>query len=137
MKTTTANQEASLDKLTELLVRFRWLFVVPVLLPLSTLFNLLWGARNFYKRRLRSAPERHDARVHDIQEQIKLWHASGRKGRLCTARPAWMSISTRVVRYKHRDNAIAVELYDILHVDIDKRIARVEPRVTIVCMPYV
>jgi delta24-sterol reductase len=126
-----AHQEASLDKLAELLARYRWLFVVPVLLPLSTLFNLLWGLRSLYHRRLRSAPERHDSRVRGIQEQIARWHAAGRKGRLCTSRPAWMSISTRMVRYKTRENAIAVDLYDVLEIDTDRRIVRVEPRVTI------
>src|SRR5207249_869920 len=91
--------EVTIDRFTEFLMRYRWLFVVPVLLPLSTAFNLFWGFRNFY-RRLLSAPERHDERVRQIQERIQSWHARGRKGRLCTARPAWMSISTRIVRYK-------------------------------------
>lgn len=125
------NPPASIDKMTEFLLRYRWLFVVPVLLPLSTLFSLLWGFRNFYHRRLRSSPAGHDARVRDIQDQIKRWHEAGRKGRLCTTRPAWMSISTRVVRYKRPENAIAVDLYDILEVDTERKVVRVEPRVTI------
>ena len=55
------------DRLTELLIRYRWLLVVPVLLPLSTLFNLLWAIRGLYVHRLRRAPERHDKRVIDVQ----------------------------------------------------------------------
>jgi delta24-sterol reductase len=126
-----AKREASIDRFTEFLIRYRWLFVVPVLLPLSTVFNLIWGLRNLYNRRLRSAPALHDARVREIQDQIRQWHAGGKKGRLCTARPPWMSVSTRMVRYKRPENAIRVDLYDILEVDTERGIARVEPRVSI------
>ena len=121
--------EVTIDRFTEFLMRYRWLFVVPILLPLSTVFNLFWGFRNFYRRML-SAPERHDERVRQIQERIQLWHARGRKGRLCTARPAWMSISTRMVRYKGPDNSIPVDLYDVLEIDTKRGIVRAEPRVT-------
>src|SRR5438034_9104436 len=90
MITRTPQPEVTIDKFTEFLIRYRWIFVVPILLPLSTLFDLLWGLRSFYYRTLRSAPEHHDARVRDIQDRIQRWHAAGRKGRLCTTRPAWM-----------------------------------------------
>jgi Delta24-sterol reductase len=131
MITPAPRPEVTIDKFTEFLIKYRWIFVVPILLPLSTVFNLLWGIRNFYNRRLRSAPERHDARVSDIRNRIKRWHDGGRKGRLCTARPPWMSISTRMVKYKGPDNTIPIDLYDVLDVDIKRGIIRVEPRVTI------
>ena len=123
--------EITIDRFTEFLIRYRWLFVVPILLPLSTLFDLFWGIRNFYQRRVLSAPDRHDARVREIQRRIERWHASGCKGRLCTARPPWMSISTRMVRYKGSENSIPINLYDVLNVDTKTRVVRVEPRVTI------
>jgi len=123
-------QEVTIDRFTEFLIRYRWIFVVPVLLPLSTVFNLFWGFRNFYRRVL-SAPERHGERVREIQERIQRWHARGRKGRLCTARPPWMSISTRMVRYKGPDNSIPVDLYDVLEIDTKSGIVRAEPRVKI------
>jgi delta24-sterol reductase len=128
---TSAVPEVTIDRFTEFLIRYRWLFVVPILLPLSTLFNLFWGFRNFYQRRLLRAPDRHDVRVRAIQERIERWCASARKGRLCTARPPWMSISTRIVRYKGAENSIPVDLYDVLSVDTQQRIVRAEPRVTI------
>jgi delta24-sterol reductase len=131
MRSYSARPEVTIDRFTEFLIRYRWIFVVPILLPLSTLFNLLWGFRNFYHRRLRSAPDRHDERVRAIQDRIKRWHAAGRKGRLCTSRPAWMSISTRMVRYKGSENTIPIDLYDVLSVDPGRGIVRVEPRVTI------
>lgn len=123
--------EVTIDRLTEILIRYRWLFVVPILLPLSTLFNLAWWIRKVFRRRLLSAPDQHDARVGEIQNRIEHWNAAGRKGRLCTARPAWMSISTRLVHYKTPANSIPVDLYDVLDIDTRRGIVRAEPRVTI------
>lgn len=127
----TVPPEVTIDKFTEFLMRYRWLFVVPILLPLSTLFDLFWAFRNFYRQRLLSAPEQHDARVREIQERVRHWNEGGRQGRLCTARPPWMSISTRMVKYKGPGNSIPVELYDILNIDTKNGIVRAEPRVSI------
>jgi Delta24-sterol reductase len=124
-------RKAEIDPVTEFLIRHRWLLVVPVLLPLSFLFDLLLRLRDFYVRTLTSAPKKHDERVRTIQEEISRWHANGAKGRLCTARPPWMSISTRVVKYKKPENSIHIPLYDILSLDADQRRVRVEPRVTV------
>jgi delta24-sterol reductase len=122
---------AEIDWLSEFLIRNRWLLVVPALLPLSFLFELIMGVRDFYVRTLRHAPKKHDARVRDIQDQIRRWHENGAKGRLCTARPPWMSISTRMVKYKRPENSIHIPLYDILSLDAERRIVRVEPRVSV------
>lgn len=124
-------RNGGISKLTELLIRYRWIFVVPVLLPLSTLFKLILGVHNFYHRVLRNAPERHDQRVRDIQKHIQNWRANGSKGKLCTARKNWMRISARTVDYKHPENTIPIDLYGILKVDTERKIVRVEPRVTI------
>ncbi len=119
------------SQLTDLLVRYRWLFVVPVVLPISVLFDLFWAIRNFYYRRLKSAPQAHERRVRDIQEQLHRWRATGSRQPLCTARKPWMNVSMRVARYKQRDNTIRVDLYDILEIDTERAIVRVEPGVTI------
>ena len=126
-----ADQRTSFDGLTDILIRYRWLFVVPVLLPLSTLFDLIWAVRGFYFRRVRHAPERHDKRVNDIQAQVRRRQASGAPGRLCTSRKNWMSVSARMVDYKQPETAIRIDLHDILYLDAQRRIVRVEPRVTI------
>jgi len=123
--------ESEIDWLTDFLIRHRWLLVVPVLLPLSFVFELLMSVRDFYMRTLQHAPKKHEARVRDIQEQIRRWHENGSKGRLCTARPPWMSISTRMVKYKRPENSIHIALYDILSLDVERRVVRVEPRVTV------
>lgn len=117
--------------LARILVRYRWLVVVPVVLPMSMVFSMLWALRDACYRRWKSAPAEHARRVAGIQTQIHRWRAAGAREPLCTARKPWMSVSARVPRYKHRHNSIAVDLYDILDVDTDRSIVRVEPLVTI------
>jgi delta24-sterol reductase len=123
--------DAAVDRLTGLLIRYRWLFVVPVLLPLSALFDLLWTLRRLWLDRVRRTPQRHDARVADIQAQIRRWRAAGAPGRLCTARRNWTNVSARLAGYKRPENSIRIELHDILALDPEHRVVRVEPRVTI------
>jgi Delta24-sterol reductase len=119
------------DRLTGLLIRYRWLFVVPVLLPLSALFDLVFALRRVCLDRLLRSPERHDARVAQIQAQIQGWRATGAPGRLCTARRNWTNVSARLAGYKRPENSIRIELHDILALDPDRRLVRVEPRVTV------
>lgn len=119
------------DPWTERLIRYRWLFVVPVLLPLSILFDLFWALRDLYIHRLRRSPEAHEARVAAVQDQIRRWRAAGARAPLCTARPTWLSVSPRIVDYKRADNVIEIDLHDILHVDTKRGTVRVEPLVTI------
>ena len=119
------------DRLVDVLIRYRWLFVVPIVLPLSVVFNAFWALCNRYHGFFQSAPGGHDKRVRDLQQQLAVWRRSDSRAPLCTARKPWMSISTRVARYKHRHNTIAVSLYDILDIDTRRRVVRVEPLVTI------
>ncbi|MGH8569065.1 MAG: FAD-binding oxidoreductase, partial [Gammaproteobacteria bacterium] len=76
-------------------------------------------------------PQRHEGRVHDIQAQVRRWGAANGRQLLCTARKPWINVSMRVARYKRRDNTIRVDLYDILAIDTEQAIIRVEPGVTI------
>jgi delta24-sterol reductase len=118
-------------KLADILVRYRWLFVVPVVLPLSLAFNLFWALRGFYQRGWSGAPKAHERRVSSIQAEVRDWRAAGTRPPLCTARKPWMSVSPRVARYKGRDNTVQVALYDILALDTERCVVRVEPGVTI------
>src|SRR5712692_7342670 len=79
----------AIDRVTDLLIRLRWLFVVPIVLPLSNLCGLWLGLRDFVVRSLRRAPERHEARVREIENQIRRWRAAGSNGKLCTVRPGF------------------------------------------------
>ena len=119
------------DRLTEFLIRYRWVLVVFFLLPLSTIFNLAWSINRYGRTRLSRPAERHTSRVEDIRAQIQAWHAAGKPGRLCTSRRDWLRISARIVNYKKPDNSIRVDLHDILALDIEAGTITVEPRVTI------
>lgn len=69
-------------------------------------------------------------RVADVQRQVREWNASGRKTRMCTARPSWMTMSLRHGKYKSTHTNIHVDLSDVLEVNVEKRTVRVEPLAT-------
>jgi len=122
---------ASGDRIAEALIRYRWLLVVRILLPRSTLFNWTWSVRNVVRHRLMRALGRHEARVAKVCSEVRRRAQGPGRGRVCTSGPDWMRISARVVDYKGRNNAVRVDLHDILGVDAERRIVRVEPRVTV------
>eukprot|EP00899_Mesostigma_viride_P019002 jgi/Mesvir1/27102/Mv20784-RA.1 len=117
--------------LADILVQFRWLIVVPIVLPMSFLFDLYWRVRDWYYKVWKRAPEEHDKRVKHIQTQMNNWRKSGSKELLCTSRKPWLTISTRVAEYKKKENAIDVDLWDILDVNFEKKTVTVEPLVNI------
>lgn len=49
---------------------------------------------------------------------------------MCTARPGWMAVSLRVGKYKNTMHNINVNLIDVLQVDTERRVVRVEPLVS-------
>jgi delta24-sterol reductase len=129
-KPKAATPASSGDKLTEFLVQNRWLIVVPIILPVSKIYDTYWTARHVYYRNLRNAAGKHGERVRQIQQQIAAWNAGGRKGLLHTSRKSWQSVAVRAIEYKNqRAGAIDVELHDVLALDLQKGTVRVEPRV--------
>jgi hypothetical protein len=50
------------------------------------------------------APRMHDRRVAEVQAQVQRWHASGLRGKklMCTARKAFLTMSTRTATFKVR-----------------------------------
>jgi len=105
-------------------------FVVTVFgLPLSLMFNCALSVRSKYIHALYSAPHLHNERVVDIQKQVV--NRPNKNAPICTARPGWMSISMSLRDYKKKWNAIVMPLYDILEIDTDAMIIRVEPCVSI------
>jgi hypothetical protein len=111
------------------LIYFRWIIIVPVVLPMSFLFDKFWIVRNYFLQK--KAPQLHDKRVQDIQKQIQHWIDQGRPGKLCTARKNWLNTSLRFAKYKEGNtcNQIKIELYDVLGIDTERRIVRTEPMV--------
>ena len=63
-------------------------------------------------------------------QQVREWNANGRKTPMCTARPGWMAVSLRVGTYKKTMQNISVNLIDVLSVDPERRVVRVEPLVS-------
>uniref|UniRef100_A0A2C9JYD9 Delta(24)-sterol reductase n=1 Tax=Biomphalaria glabrata TaxID=6526 RepID=A0A2C9JYD9_BIOGL len=113
-----------------IIIHYRWIFVCLFLLPVSVVYDAVMYLRAKIVFALSSAPQHHDKRVKYVQEQIRNWNQSGRKSRMCTARPGWANISFRRGLYKNSLQNIEVNLMDILQVDTDRKIVRVEPLAT-------
>jgi delta24-sterol reductase len=116
------------DMLTELLVKHRWATVVPLVLPLSKAYETYWQLRHVKLRNLLARPEQHAARVAGVQQQVRDFIAAGRPGKLCTSRKGWQSVSVRDLDYKRANRSVNLELSDILALDTERRVLRVEPR---------
>src|SRR6476620_4740648 len=118
------------DRITAFVIRHRWASVVPVVLPLSKVYDLYWNLRHVKIRNLTREVEKHGSRVAEVSAQIKRWNAAGRHGLLHTSRKSWQSVSVRPIDYKKNSSSgIDVELHDILELDAERRTVRVEPRV--------
>ncbi|CCD71661.1 Delta(24)-sterol reductase homolog dhcr-24 [Caenorhabditis elegans] len=114
-----------------IMFHFRWVFVVPFLLPLSFLFNTVFDFRNRIVHAVNSAPNAHVRKVKHIQEQLKEWNDNGRKSKLVNARPGWLTMSFRFPLYKENATKIATDkLFDILDLDVEKMTVKAEPGVT-------
>lgn len=113
-----------------ILVHYRWIFVLLFLLPLSILYDFYHYARNLIVFHLRSAPRKHDERVANVQRQVRAWIDGGRTQKMCTARPGWQTMSFRVPKYKKTHYTVDCNLVDILEIDVERRVVRLEPMVT-------
>ncbi|CAM9134024.1 unnamed protein product [Chrysoparadoxa australica] len=121
---------------TSLLMRFitdhRGLIMVMVVVPLSFVWEWTMFFRDLIYRKFLVSPELHDARVKEVQAQVKRWHESSLRGvkPMCTARREWLSMSTRTATFKEDCSKIELgKLRDILFVDTEKNIVRAEPLV--------
>lgn len=112
------------------IVHYRWLFVCIFLLPLSVVYDVVMYVRAWLTFKLNSAPKQHDQKVKYVQQQVLAWCLNGMKTKMCTARPGWMNISFRRGLYKKTMQNIDVNLIDILEVDTDRKVVKVEPLVS-------
>jgi Delta24-sterol reductase len=129
-RATEAPVQTFRDRLTQLLIDQRWAIVVPLVLPVSKAYDLYWTARHVYYRNLRNAAAGHPGRVARVVRQLERWSAAGRPGLLHTSRKSWQSVAVRAIEYKRqRAGAIDVDLHDVLELDAERGIVRVEPRV--------
>ncbi|TMS33160.1 hypothetical protein L596_000930 [Steinernema carpocapsae] len=138
MSTTRKSKSSSTPKrplserlLEWVVVHFRWVFVVWFLLPLSLVYDLYTVARDKVIHFAQSAPKAHQRKVNLIQQQIRKWNDEGRKTKLCTARPGWLTMSFRFPKYKKDLTAIKTNtLIDIIEFNEEERYVTVEPMVT-------
>lgn len=113
-----------------LLTHYRGQFATVFLLPVSAVYGAYSGFRNWLSFRLNSAPTKHDARVANVIRQINDWKAQGGEQKLCTARSGWKTMSELVPKYKLSHRKIAIGLFDVLEIDEQRGIVRVEPLVS-------
>jgi len=113
-----------------ILINYRWVFVCFFLLPISFFYDIWLYFRNWFVFKLSSAPQQHDRKVRSVQKQVQSWAKSGKKTKMCTARPSWQTISFRRGKYKDTMFNVEVNLVDILEVDTERQVLRVEPMVT-------
>ncbi|GFO23070.1 delta(24)-sterol reductase-like [Plakobranchus ocellatus] len=113
-----------------IIINYRWIFVCIFLLPLSVFYDAFMYIRAKIVFSLNSAPKQHDARVANVQKQVRAWDRDGRQTKMCTARPGWATMSFRRGLYKNSLRNIEINLIDILGVDIQRKTVRVEPMVT-------
>jgi len=52
------------------LVNYRWVFVVFFLMPVSLVYDLFFYARNWLIFRMNSAPDKHEEKVQQVQQQV-------------------------------------------------------------------
>ncbi|XP_078657401.1 delta(24)-sterol reductase-like [Branchiostoma floridae x Branchiostoma belcheri] len=112
------------------MIHQRWVFVCFFLLPLSVIFDMYHYLRTWIVFQLHSAPKKHDDRVRNIQKQVRAWKEDGSRKPMCTARPGWQTMSLRVGKYKQTMQNININLIDILEVDVNRQVVRVEPLAT-------
>lgn len=113
-----------------ILTYHRGLFATLFLLPISVIYGAYVTLRNRIIFLCHSAPARHDEKVRRVIRQIDLWKEQGCKEKLCTGRSGWKSMSELIPIYKYSHRKIHIDLYDILEIDVSRRVVRVEPLVT-------
>ncbi len=110
-----------------ILTHYRGLFATIFLLPVSVVYGVYSGVRNWIAFYCNSAPAKHDARVNAVIRQILDWQQQGAAQKLCSARSGWKTMSEWVPKYKLSHRNIDIAMYDILHIDIERGVVRVEP----------
>ena len=115
-----------------LLTHHRWIFVCLFLLPVSAVYKVFFYVRNKIIFWLASAPKLHNKRVQAIQQRVRTCIASNERAQkyMCTGRPGWLTTCIKVGIYKDTYQKIDIDLCDILNIDEERQVVRVEPLAT-------
>ncbi|GHF53259.1 FAD-linked oxidase [Streptomyces mashuensis] len=109
----------------------RWLYVVPVLLPLSKAYALAEALTSRLRRRRTGVVRRHQWRVAHMQARVRERERHGGGALISTARPPWRSMAhSRETSYKDEAFLVPTQLDDILGVDVDRGTVTVGPAIT-------
>ncbi|CAM6088060.1 unnamed protein product [Calypogeia fissa] len=116
----------------DFIVQFRWIIVIPVILPISFLYYQ-WKNWQPLVMRLLYGPvneQTHQAAVKKVQERINSRNP-GVDGLICTARPPWLGISIRNSEHK-RSTRFEVELShlsSVVWIDAERKLMKAEPMI--------
>jgi delta24-sterol reductase len=114
-----------------ILIKYRWVFVVLFLLPISILYTLYEAISQRLSLHIKGSQKIHDSLVKDIQAQIHLRNKTEPQRKMCTGRPGWKAMSFRAGKYKETFWKIDLgKLVNIFAIDTDKNLIWVEPLVT-------
>lgn len=118
--------------LVQLLTEHRGLIIVVIGLPLGFVFTYLVRLQRWLLRATNKVAS-HEERVRRVQRQIRQWNKlpQSSRGRLCTARPNWSNLSTRFFDKKNCSKIQLDFLHNLLTVDTERRVVKVEPMVTV------
>lgn len=118
--------------LVDFLMQFRWIVIIPVVLPLSFLWNQAHLLRAWVKAGLRGQATRakHAARVAKVQKMLRARNPD-EDGLVCTARPSFWSVTMRDLAHKRnkRYEVDLSDLADIVNVDLERMVVHLEPYV--------
>jgi len=110
----------------------RGLVIVLFCLPASFVFDACLQLHTWFRRTFLSAPEDHHKRVQAIQRKVREWNKLpvDQRKLMCTSRPNWLSLSLTFFP-KRNHFQVPVPLHDVLELDTERNIVRVEPMVTV------
>lgn len=119
--------------IVDFLMNFRWIVIIPIVLPLSFLWARIHMLRAWIQSLIRGKGtlKKHAARVAAVSDALQS-HNPDTDGLVCTARPRFWSVSIRQNVYKSgkRYEVNLSELADVVSVDLDEMVVTIEPYVT-------
>lgn len=119
--------------MVDFLMQFRWILIIPIVLPLSFLWARFHLMRAWLKSLMRGKAtlKKHAAKVAAVSDALRK-HNPDTDGLVCTARPRFWSVSIRQNVYKRgkRYEVNLSDLTDVVSVDLDNMTVTLEPYVT-------
>ncbi|MTI31280.1 FAD-binding oxidoreductase [Xanthovirga aplysinae] len=112
-----------------LLTEYRGWISTIFLLPLSVLFSIYFKWKQKWPVNPSKTWLKHEKGINSIKEQLRQWREDGAKEKLCTGRSPWKTMS-ELIPDKDRYRKINIDMDNILEIDEDRQVVKVEPLVT-------